>query len=132
MSIEQLRKKITYWTEYLAPLGLSHFRITEISIVDMADEDAKATIEVSIHYDECVFRFDRAFIDTCGEHDLNQAIIHELLHACWRDLDMAMESAEHWMPPLSYEDFRDRERHEVEGLIDRISRTILMLHDIRN
>jgi hypothetical protein len=128
-----LRERVQFWAATLGPLGVGHFTITNVSIVDEPDpnEEAKASIELSGHYDECEFRFARSFVENCSRQELDQSIVHEWLHAAWRDHDMIFEVLEKRLSPSAYDDFMLRQVHETEGIIDRVSRTIIALYNAK-
>lgn len=121
-----LAKRTERWKHRLAPLGVSHFEIDSVTITDDVPgaDRAQAAVQVSRHYDSCRFFFNEEFIEECTSDELDQTIIHEWLHVAWRDLEEATSRVEDWMPPRYYDDFDERITHEMEGLIERLARTI--------
>lgn len=122
----RLAKRVERWQHRLALLGVSHFQFD----VHLADElpgerrDADACVQVSGQYDTCSFWFRWSFIENCTAAELDQTIIHEWLHVAFRDFDDALEAAEGWMPPRTFEDYDAKVNHEREGIVERLARQL--------
>lgn len=127
----QLAKRVERWQNLLSPLGVGHFRITAVHLVEHAPHNprAKASVWCPSHYDNAEFWFTYELLESCDEQELDETIIHEWLHVAWRDMDEALEAVEKWMPDSTYEDFESVIDHEREGLIDRTARALYALHN---
>lgn len=126
-----LAKRVERWQHRLAPLGISHFRITAVHLVEQTPggSHAQASVHTPDHYDNAEFWFKWDFIDNCTADELDQTIIHEWLHVAMRDLDHSIEAVETWMPDQTYADFEETVDHEREGFVERLTRTIFKFYD---
>lgn len=126
----QLARRIERWQKILAPLGVGHFRVEQVSIADETPSHcgANATAQLYRHYDSVQFWFTHDFLDDVTEQRLNEVIIHEWMHVAFRDYEDATDQAESWMSPQAAKDFSDRVEHEQEGLIERLARLIYALY----
>ena len=132
MTDKQLQRIVDTWRDkLLAPLGLSHWRI-EAKIVDVpfGDEqyaDSDAAIGCADDYDHAFLHVKRSAAERLTERGLNEVIVHELLHAVWRDLDQAVDSIQDRLSPTEWNMWADRVRHEKEGVVDRLALAIVSL-----
>lgn len=127
----QLARRVERWQKVLAPLGLGHFRIEEVTVADQTPSHcgANATARLYQHYDSVQFWFTHDFIDGSTPKRLDEVIIHEWLHVAWRDHeDVTDRAGEAWMPPAALKDFTAALEHEQEGLIERTARLIYTLY----
>lgn len=132
----QLAKRVEAWGKRLAPLGVAHWDINYIAVVDAIPVDpgelvsntAMAAVQCSKDYDQCWWYFTETFLDTCDEEQLDYVIIHEWMHVAMRDMAVVSDRVEKWMPPVYYEDHQEALEHETESLVDRVARTMLYLH----
>lgn len=129
MTIHQLRRRIQFWQKQLPELGVGHWWIDRIGIVDapFGRENAKAAVWYSDQYDRCVFEFSHE-VANGDPREIDRTIIHEWLHVALRDHDKAVESLEGFLSPQSWEVADDRINHEKEGVIDRLAFLIERLH----
>lgn len=126
----RLGKRIEFWQKRLEPLGLGHWRIDAVHVVDDVPNNgyrAAACVRPSVHYDYCEFWFGHEYLDNCNPRDLDITIIHEWLHVAMRNFDSAAESVEDVLASNVEEIWSERVRHERENLIDRLSRQIYVL-----
>lgn len=126
----QLTARIEYWKRKLPELGISHWRVEEVAIVDETPggPDADATVGASSYYDSARFYFTRGFLNGATKEQLDATIIHEWMHVVMRDHDDVLESVQTWMPQQTYNDFAERVDHTREGIIERCARLIHRLH----
>ncbi len=126
----QLAERVEEWQHRLALLGVGHFRITSVTIDDEtpAGPHAQASAQMSTSYDNVRMWFKHDYIEVCGERDLDETIVHEWLHVAMRDFDSAIDAVEAWMPKQTYDAFEERVDHEREGVVDRVSRTIVAFY----
>lgn len=126
----QLARRVEKWKERLEKLGVAHFRINAVHIVDETPggQHAEASVQVSESYDNATFWFTWEFLDDCDEYALDVTIVHEWMHVAMRDWDRSLECVETWMPKATYADFEDRMGHEREKLVERMARTIVGLY----
>lgn len=122
----ELAKRVERWGNDLAALGVAHYIIDAVHVVEETPggPQAQATVQASRAYDHCVFSFKREYLDTCTADDLDQTILHEWVHVAMRDLDRALTVVEKWMPEATYSDFEDVIDSEREGLVDRMAHAL--------
>lgn len=125
----RLAKRVEKWRDRLVCLGLDHWRIDAVHVVDETPGGpwAKATVRPSHSYDSCEFWFTFDFMAEATERELDETILHEWLHVVMRDLDQAVESVESELSSGYREAWSDRVRHEREWLIDAMARQIYLL-----
>lgn len=110
-------------------LGVAHFRIGEVAIVDeCSDPQAAAGVTISDFYDTVKFEFERDELDSADDQTLDERIIHEWLHVAWRDYDRAISALGRWLPEAGRLDYDDAINHEYEGMIERLARTLYALY----
>lgn len=135
MTETQLKKRIELWQKRLAPtLGIGHWRVREVNIVDQAPggEDASASVQTSKYYDDAWFHFTTAFVTDAPTKQLDEIIIHEWLHVAFDSLDTVHGQAEQWMPGPTHDQFDDQLNREVERLIEQLARTIYRLYVVQS
>ena len=126
----KLAKRVEAWRDRMVYLGIGHFRIDSVSVVDETPggPTAGATVIPSHTYDSCRFYFTISFLESIeSPRQLDETIIHEWLHVAMRDLDQAIESAEDDMTGTARETWNSRITHEREGLVDRLARQVYAL-----
>ena len=130
MTLESLERRVRYWQQQLGVLGISHFEIEEINIVEEDDEvpDALVSIDISHTYDKCKFHFTRDFLEGITPTALDKAIIHEWLHVAMRDFDRAADPVSGWMPTGAYIDWAARMDHEREGFVQRAAEALFFCY----
>lgn len=126
-----LAERVELWQERMAALGLGHWRILRVSVVDETPggPHSNATVQPSFRYNTCKFWFKHEFIDNANPAEVDETIIHEWLHVLWRDFDQAVESIETQLAPAVSSVWEDRVEHEREGLIDICAQYIYSLHE---
>jgi hypothetical protein len=126
---DQLLDRVKRWQQKLSALGVAHFRVLSVEIVDELDEEkAGAAAFISEFYDSVYFEFRKDDLEDASDLDIDERIIHEWVHVAMRDLDQAIESVERWMPDPSREDFKRVVNFEREGLVERLARAMYALH----
>lgn len=130
MKRKALKKRVEFWQAKLAELGVSHWRMDSLSIVDECPSGphAAASVNYPDDYDSFELQFKREHLKYASKQRIDEDIVHELLHLTWRDMEEATECVETWMPKATYADWDERVRHEQEGLIERMARLIVRLH----
>lgn len=124
---EEIAERVEAWKKRLDLLGISHWRLDEVILVDDGEmpggarADAAAAVFIPDRYDRCRFYFNNAYLDDASSADIDQSIVHEWLHVAMRDFDQALGVVEGWMPDQTYSDWEDRVNHEREGLVDRLA-----------
>jgi hypothetical protein len=129
MTVHQLAKRIRFWQNKLEYLGIRHWDIT-VRIVDRPNESdsCDACIHTSHQYDSATADFKESFLENNEVEQIDQVIIHELLHLVLRDFDNAIDAAGRNMgmsERMLWDDSLDRER---EGVVERLARTIWVLY----
>jgi len=119
VTANQITKRVTFWKNELAHLGLAHWDIDVI--IGGQDSDAYASIHPSDHYDSA-----RIFVDPeISKEMLDRVVVHELMHLVTRDLWDALWEATENLSPGEQNVHRTRLRHEMEGVVDRVARSIV-------
>ena len=123
---EKLEKRVRFWQTKLEHLGVRHFDLDELAIVDVTpgDPDGQASAFISHSYDTVRMWFRKSYIEECSAADLDKTILHEWVHVAMRDLDRSLDPVEKYMPLAAYDDFSDRVLHEKEGFVDRIANSL--------
>jgi hypothetical protein len=130
---DQLRKRVESWQKKLGPLGIAHWGLRDLSIVD--DEDmpsgpAVASVFIPDHYDMFDLYFCREQILIMpDQHELDCTIVHELFHVAMRSLDVAINSAAEELHPRQAGEWGVRVHHERENLVDRAARAFVHIHN---
>jgi hypothetical protein len=127
----KLEKRVKFWQERLSELGVSHWRLESICIVEECEsgKSAAASIHFPADYDSFDLQFKREHLKFASKQRIDEDIVHEFLHLAWRDMDDTTAGVTTWMPNATYDDWRERYKHEQEGLIERTARLIVRLHD---
>ena len=125
---KQLQKRVEYWIKTLSPLGLGHFKVQGVHLVDETPggPGAQASVCTSSHYDS----FEMWFREEGLEDSLDEVILHELLHVAMRDYDNTVDEAlDRWMPPATLAAFEEDVIYRVrEGFVERCARAIAAAH----
>lgn len=121
MTPAALEKRVLLWQKRLTYLGVGHWRVPKVEIVETDEFKARASIPSS--YDYVNFAFDTEFLTESPE-DIDRVIVHEWIHVAMRDLDEAIGGAQSWFPEASWHDFDDRVDHERESFVDRLATQI--------
>jgi len=126
----KVAKRVEFWRDRLIPLGLGHWRIDQVSVVDEIPgrTTAKATVQPSHTYDSVIFWFAHGFVTEASLRDLDETIIHEWVHVFMRDFDQSIESVEYDLSTGARERWSDWVGHEREGVVDRLARTFYVLY----
>lgn len=90
--------------------------------------NSSASVRTSGYYDSCWMAFKRDELPDTITRGLDETIVHEWLHAAFRDFDDALATACTWMPDATWRDWNDRADHEREGIVERLARLIVALH----
>lgn len=129
----QLAKRVERWSKDLVELGLAHWRIEYICITDEMPTDAdggaraNASVNVSHLYDSYTLHFRDSFIEEADERELDEAIVHELLHVWMRDLDEAIDSASGFMTEQVRYENGERTTAARERMVENMARLIVRL-----
>lgn len=123
---EKLEKRVKFWQKKLTHLGVSHFDLVAVEIVEITpgDPDGQAAAFISHCYDTVRMWFRESYLEECSADDLDQTILHEWIHVAMRDLDRSFDPIEKYLPQNAYDDLSDRVLHEKEGFVDRTSRAL--------
>jgi hypothetical protein len=131
----QLAKRVEKWGKTLAPLGVAHFDIAQISVGDQSmfpacpdNKYPQAAVQVDPQYDKCWWYFHDDYLEACTAAELDQTIVHEWVHVAMRDFDFSLETVEAWLPEAAYTSWEQTVNHEREGLVDRLATMIYQLH----
>jgi hypothetical protein len=132
LSVPQLKKRVRYWQQRLEPLGLRHWDV----IVEVVEDDelehgdsSEAEVTPSLLYDTARIQFRRGHQEGVdGTRDIDSLIVHELLHLIFRDYESVIDMVIQELGVTAKELTEKRLDHEIEGIIERLARTILALH----
>ena len=130
MTLGNLEPYVKRWQRRLAPLGVGHWTIKRVDIVDSDDFHAEA--RCSTVYDYVFFRFSRDWLETAEIDEIQVTIIHEWLHVAWRDYEAVELDLRKQLGPVAEDLVKSRFDHEREGLIQRIAETIFVVHSSAN
>lgn len=130
ITARQLAKRVETWKKRLDYLGLEHWRIDSVGIVEEVPDapNSVACVQTAHLYDNFRVWFQADYVENADEDDLDETIIHELVHVAMRGLDRTYEQVEDWMPKHTYTDFMVSVGLEREAFVERITRTIYKLH----
>lgn len=128
MTLRALTRRVRYWQRTLDELGLTGWDL-KVKIVEQPDgeEDSDACVTPSSVYDTAWLEFRRDRLDEleADGRSLDKTIVHELLHIVFRDYDAVVENATRNMGMSERFAWDAMRRHEMEGVIERLARTIV-------
>lgn len=133
MTEDQFILRTREWQQHLMPLGLCHWDIAyEFVDGEVTGErsglDAEAEIGVSRYYDSAQMNVPLGTLQLQPQH-VDRVIVHELLHIAFRDLHNVETDLLAQLEPVALRvGMEDLLEHEVEGLIERLARSIVLLH----
>lgn len=127
--LTMLQDRVDYWREVCEPLGLGHWRIS-VEIVDEphGHSGSGAAVQPSEYYDSASIEFADVIFDTHTDTEIDEIIVHELMHIVMRDLFDALTEPQYMFGTPAWSAFRNRIDHETEGMIDRTARAIVAAH----
>lgn len=128
MTKRQLATRVRYWQKRIPDLGVSHWRLESLKVDDEC-HGGLAAIRKREDYDSFDMEIQTEYLRDGSLRDMDETIVHELLHLAFRDLDDTIAHAETWMPDATYQDFDGHIDHEREGLVERLARTIVRVND---
>lgn len=124
--------RVLYWQRTLAILGISTWRI-EVTVVTtpFGQIDTDAVMQCAADYDHAYMQIRQGWLDDedTSNRDLDETVVHELLHIAMRDFDGAIEAIDEQLAPAVKELWEHDVTHEREGLIDRLALLIVSFHD---
>lgn len=128
MTEPQLKARVRFWQNKLALLGLSIWRF-DICVIDGTPTGVKgpaaAAIDRMDHYDSASIEFVREEIAELTASEIDQVIVHELLHAAFRDFEEAIHLVDGVLPATAWTIWDNALDHELEALIERLARTLV-------
>lgn len=123
--------RVDLWrSRHLPELGLAHwdfhFEFDENAddVKDGRGAGAEATIRVHRTYDTAFWNVPQESL-TKDLPDIDKIIVHELLHVVMRDLNKAEYDMVEVVGGHMGDQFAERLEHEIEGVIERLSRSIV-------
>ena len=125
MTKQEIERRVGFWQ---AVLNCEHVRV-QVEVEDgpdPEDRNAYATCWPHPHYDQMKVVFRPRQFET-APRDLDEVVVHELLHFLFRDFVAAARSQEDALGPVAEEQFDAWLEHEEEGLIDRLARLIVSI-----
>lgn len=130
----RLAKRVEKWTKVIVELGLAHWRIECITLTDEMPNDgdgkgsANASIFVASTYDSMHIYFRNSFLEEATWRQIDEVIVHELLHAAMRDIDEAINAADDYLSAASLSIWSERVDDARERFIENLARLIVRLH----
>jgi hypothetical protein len=130
LTLAKLKKRVAYWNKRLEPLGITHWRITVEIHDDPFDDMPSATARTSTShkYDSAWIQFQRSFLDEVEEtsdwQELDEVIIHELLHVAFRDLTNVHHLLDNQLSTADCEHFHHALTMAEEKVVERLARAI--------
>ena len=123
MTKEQIEQRVTYWK---GVLQCEHVRVY-VEIEDGTNErGAYATCIPHPHYDQMRVVFKPEQFEQVPR-DLDEVVVHELLHFLFRDYNAAAAALEDEVGEGVQSVFADRLEHEEERVVDKLARVIVAL-----
>lgn len=121
LSVWQSRLNLTHWT-------IKVDWATPPERPDGADEGDMLWADVvwGNSSDDATIRFHESYLGW-DRKQMNETVVHELIHLVNRDLQEGVESAEDVMPTSAFKVFRNRFEHEIEGVIERTAKLFVTL-----
>ena len=116
MTRKQFEREFRTWQNRL---GLDAWHV-EINWDEPARKDCDATTWRSDDYDRAVIKLDVEW-PSWDDDFTRRIIVHELLHLLTRDVDEVFDSLETQLQRDLYTATQNRYKHEIEGLVDRLS-----------
>ena len=122
-------RRVEFWQQTLEPLGLQPWR-TNVSFMDEPEgkDNALAACHTSEAYDTCTFQFAHDHVEDAEKYQLDETIVHEWLHVLFRDYNQSISSVYDQLAPAVAEQWDTQMNHELEGVIEKLARTICALH----
>lgn len=126
-----LRDRVDYWVDVCEPLGLGHWRI-DVEIVEEphGKMGSNAAVQLSGYYDNATIEFASIIFEEHGDEEIDEIIVHELLHIVFRDFWDAVTEPEYLFGKPAWTSHYNRLDHEAEGVIDRMARSIVLVHQL--
>lgn len=124
-----IQDRVDYWRDACEPLGLGHWRV-KVKIVENPDgsRSANAAVKISAQYDSAEIEFAEEALETLDDDEIDEAIVHELMHIVFRDFWGLLTDQEGAFSAGAWNLYMERLEHETEGVIDRTARAIVMAH----
>jgi hypothetical protein len=130
VTIGTLRKLVRKWQKILTPMGVGHWDVRSLEIVE--SEEFLARASCSTQYDQVYFQFAKDYLEEAPTDRIEKTIIHEWLHVAWRDYEQVEVDAREQFAPVVEDLMKSRFDHEREGLIQRLAETIFVVHSRSN
>lgn len=129
MTPRQLGRRVEYWQRKLHDLGLQNWDLN-VSVVDEPEgrPGSHASVTVSQHYDSAWIEFEADSLTELDQRNIDKIIVHELLHIIFRDYEAVIEEVSTDLGMAQRMAWNNLREHEMEGVIERLARTIVTLH----
>lgn len=125
MTPRQLAARVRHWR---AVLRLDHWEF-DVEVVDRFEDsdEAFARCRPEDYYDKATLIFRRDWLTEADQQDLDETVVHELLHAYMRNFDHAIERVNDQLAPGVRDLWEESVRHERENVVERLSSLIVSL-----
>ena len=129
ISKKTITGRVGSWMTYLSHLGVGHWTI-ECVIVESPDgnDSSAACVHSMSDYDHALLEFNRSWLAKSDWPTIDKVIIHEILHMVFRDYDEAIAQVNSHLNIPVKQIWHQGIEHELEGVIERISRQLYELH----
>ncbi len=126
LTLPELQQRVRYWQHKLR----MHSWDFDVRLADATSShrsDALATCSPHDHFASSTIEFTHQLFSAESERNPDEVIVHELLHALFRDYDKAARTLEDRLGYAIEELFHDRLLHEEERLVDHLARVLVAL-----
>lgn len=125
----QLARRVALWQKRLERAGVAHWELRDLLIVpreEMPLGPSVAAVHLPNDYDIFALHFSRESLDEMeNQRQLDETIVHELVHVAMRSFDLAVSSAEDEFSPAAANEWNYRVKHERERFVDGIARAFV-------
>lgn len=124
MTTAQLVKRVTFWQK---KLGLDHWDI-EVEVVESPHASGNSNLATAACWSSDTY--DNAKIEIREDYaeweleDLDQTIIHELMHIVTRDIDRTARLLREEIGASAWNLYSAVWDREIEGLVDRLAKIV--------
>lgn len=122
-NVDKLTKRVTDAIDRHAALGLQGWEL-HISIVEEVTKQGCASCSTSRHYNTMWLEFEKDWLKHASKKEIDKVILHELLHAVFRDFDAITEDVLEYLGEPHRSAVATAYTHELEGIIEAIARTL--------
>lgn len=125
MTLKEITARVNYWRERLGPLGIAHYQmVVRWNEVPHGQKDSIAAVMCEEDYDIFALEISRSWVNEHTPREVDEVIVHELMHVVMHDVDFAVDQLEQFVPPEAWSMWESNYIHFVESMVRRLSTTI--------